>query len=122
MAKTKGKTAAQAAKPKNGLNKMDAMRKALADLGYEARPLELQKHLKAKYATDMDTKTISSYKSTLSKQAAAQSAVTRKPAASAAVAPAANSGITVEDIKAVKELAERLGADKVKELAEVLGR
>ena len=39
-----------------------------------------------------------------------------------AAAPAANAGITVEDIRAIKELAERLGADKVKELTEVLGR
>jgi hypothetical protein len=41
--------------------------------------------------------------------------------APAAPPPAANSGITVEDIRAVKELADRLGADQVKVLAEVLG-
>jgi hypothetical protein len=72
----------------------------------------------------MDNTLISTYKTTLSKKAAGQSAVTRKPAAkpAAPAAPAPNSGITLEDIKAVKELADRLGADKVKELADVLAR
>jgi hypothetical protein len=34
----------------------------------------------------------------------------------------ANTDIAVQGIRAVKELADRLGADRLKELAEVLGR
>jgi hypothetical protein len=118
------------AKPET--NKMEAMRQALGDLGNDAKPLDLQKHLKSKYGVDMDTTLISTYKSTIKK--AGQSAVIRRPqrrakaAAPAAPAPAqqlaraANGGISMEDIKAVKELADRLGTDRVKELAEVLAR
>jgi hypothetical protein len=60
----------------------------------------------------MSTTLISSYTTTLSKKAAGQSAVTRRPTT--------DSGITLEDIKTVKELADRIGANQVKALAEVL--
>ena len=65
---------------------------------------------------------ISSYKTTLSKKAAGQSAVIRKLAARVTRAATTESGISLEDIKAVKELAERIGADRLKELAEVLSK
>jgi hypothetical protein len=103
------------------VNKMEAMRQALRELGYDAKPTQLQEYLKAEHGINMDKTVISSYKNTLAKKAASQSAIIRQPGKRAA-APIANSGISLEDIRAVKELADRLGADKVQKLAEVLGK
>ena len=62
----------------------------------------------------------------------AKSGVIRQPAVAPAPTPAppkaspqvggTNGGISVEDIRAVKALVDRIGADSVRELAEVLAQ
>jgi hypothetical protein len=115
------------------------MRKTLAELGNDAQPKAIQEHLKKKFNVDMDTKLISTYKSGILRDAGKKRGSVRQPAASApATAPAPapaptatrakaspragtmNGGISVEDIRAVKELLGRIGAEAVKELADVL--
>ena len=122
MAKGKTSAYAHATNQENRPNKTEAMRQALQALGYDAKPAQLKDHIKAKFGIDMSTTLISSYKTTLSKKAAGQSAITPKPTARVTAATTTKSGISLEDIKTVKELADRIGADQLKALAEVLAR
>ena len=123
---TKGTKTEQADK---AISKMEAMRRTLAQLGQDAKPLEIQAYVESEFGIDMNTNVISAYKSMLkAKKPAAK-------AAKAATAPAANGakaahapaskpagGISMDDIRAIKEMADRIGANKVKELADVLGK
>ena len=108
------------------INKMQCVRDALDEMGNDAQPKDIQGFLKRRFGLDMDTKFISTYKGTILKEAARKSGVTRRPAAVAASsAPKVargNGGISVEDIRTVKGLVDRLGADGVRELAEVLSK
>jgi len=95
----------------------------------ERGSLEIQAYVESEFGIDMNTNVISAYKSMLkAKKPAAK-------AAKAATAPAANGakaahapaskpagGISMDDIRAIKEMADRIGANKVKELADVLGK
>ncbi len=87
--------------------------------------------MKDKFNIDMPTKVISSYKTSIQARAKKGPGKKRgrKPGQTAAaliavvpVAPAKGGGISLDDIRAVKELANRLGADKLSELAAVLAR
>jgi len=104
------------AQPKNN---MDAMRQTLAALGRDAMPLDLQKHLKDTWGIDMKTSVISNYKSViLNPKKPAKAPKTAAPLVAAK--SATNGGISLEDIAAVKAVVDRLGAAKVRQLAEVL--
>jgi len=107
--------------PKNkvGISKMEGVRRALAHLGNEASNKDIRELLKSRFAIDMDTSRISNYKSSL--KAAAKIAAIRKPD-KPAVEATATSGITLDDIRAVKEVIDKVGAEKVRQLAEVLGK
>ena len=102
----------------NGMSKMEGMRRALAKFGYDAAPTEIQNFLETEFGIDMDTKMISSYKTSL--KGAGKSAAIRKPGRPAA-APLAADGIALDDIRQVKEVLDRVGAEKVRQLAAVLG-
>jgi hypothetical protein len=107
--------------PKNrengkAISKMEAVRRVLADLGSDAMPGEIQKHVKEKFGIAMEPNMVSNYKSAL--KAANKSAVHRTPKAAAK----ATGGITPTDVQAVKELVDKLGSDQVRQLAEVLGK
>lgn len=113
------------------INKMDCVRQALAELGDNAQPKDIQDFLLRKFDLDMNSKMVSTYKGTILKNPARKSGIIRRPAArvsSPAPAPpkaspkvgGTNGGISVEDIRALKELPGRIGADNVRELAEVL--
>jgi hypothetical protein len=103
------------------INKMEGMRRAVDSLGYDRTPTEYQDFLKSEFNIDMDRSMISNYKSGL--KTASRSAKIRKPGrpAVADVTPASD-GITLDDIRAVKQVVEKVGADKVRKLAEVLGK
>ena len=109
------------------VNKMQRVREALAELGKDAQPKDIQSLLKRKFGLDMNTKFISTYKGSILREAAKKGMGARQPAATApALAKASpkvadrNGGISVEDIRAVKALVDKLGCVAVKELAEVL--
>jgi hypothetical protein len=93
----------------NGMSKMDGMRRALAELGGDAENQDIRKFLKSQLGINMDTKMISNYKTHL--KAASKSAAIRKPGISAAapVVPSVADGITLADVRAVRQLAAALG-------------
>jgi actin-like ATPase involved in cell morphogenesis len=111
--------------PKNrengkAISKMEAVRRTLAKLGNDAMPAAIQKHIKEKFGVQMDPNMISNYKSAI--KTASKSAIIRSPNASTKVPTKAAGGLTPEDVRAVKELVGKIGADQVRQLAEVLGK
>jgi hypothetical protein len=127
------KQEAEAPKPGqvNGgaISKLEAVRRSLAELGNDAKPLALQGHLKKTFGIDMEPSYISKYKSLVLTSARKLKGSKPKPAVPATPAPtpapkasATGGGISLDDIRAVKELTARLGADKVSELAGLLAR
>jgi hypothetical protein len=97
------------------------VRQALAVLGTDAKPLQIREHLKAKVGLDLDPKLLSTYKTIAAKQLAKRRGVASAPKEQAA--PQTTTGaITVEDVRAVKEILDRLGAEKVRALTDVLTR
>ena len=108
------------------ISKMDAMRQAIKELGYDATTVRYQKFVTSRCGLDIDTNTVSTYKSSIKREQAKKSALIPAPAAPAP-APAAEptapvSGFSLDEIQAVKELADKIGAEKVKQLVEVLGK
>jgi class 3 adenylate cyclase len=104
------------------LNKAACMRQALAKLGYDAKPKQIQGYLWKKFGLEMDTKMISTYKGT-AKKTAAQSGlmqVSAVQAAEPARAKPSTGALGIADVRAVKELADHLGADKVRALLDIL--
>jgi hypothetical protein len=101
------------------MTKIEAVKRALAELGPDAMPLKIKDYLDKNFGIQMDPQNISNYKSTL--KTAERRGLIRQPEAKAAAASTAG-GFSLEEIQAVKEVADRIGADKVRQLAEVLSR
>jgi hypothetical protein len=118
------------------VNKMQAVRDVISKHGKDTMPTEIVKFVKDEHGVTMNADMASTYKSSALKQLGMGGARKGKPGrkpgrkpgqkpASAAngakTSPKASGGaISLADIKAVKELAAKLGADKVRQLAEVL--
>jgi hypothetical protein len=103
-----------------GISKMDAIRQSLDKLGDDAMPLQIKDHLKSKFGIDTDTTLISTYKSTILREKKSKKPLGRHPRGKAAAS--STEAVTMEDIKVLKELTDRLGVDQVGELAEVLAK
>lgn len=110
MPKERAKKQAASANGKS-ISMLSAMRHAMAKMGSEAKPKEYHEFIKSKFNLDMDLGVISTYKSQLRKEAAQKSAVIKTPSTDA---------FSLQDIQAVKKLADQIGAEKLKQLAEVL--
>ena len=111
-------------KPAEQITKMDAMRKAVAELGFDATTKAYQRLIKSQFGHDMNANNISSYKSSVKKETARKSALIPTPAvepAPVATPTASAAGFSLDEISAVKELADKIGTAKVKQLVEVLG-
>jgi len=116
-------------KSKDGISKMEAVRQAIAKLGKDAKPPEILSFVKENFGVEMSYDMASTYKSTALKEKKGKKRGPKpgpKPAVAAAAVPTANGhangSISLEDITAVKSLADRLGADKVWQLAKVLAK
>jgi hypothetical protein len=96
------------------ISKLEGVRRSLASLGSDAKPLAIQAHLKKEFGIKMEPNRISNYKS-LFRSEGNKSAIVRRTAASSDAG-----SFTLADIQAVKEVADRMGADKVRQLSEVL--
>jgi len=107
-------------------SKMDAVRQALREMGKSAKPLQILDFVKSKHGVVMSAGMVSNYKSLLlaKKKGKKKSAKAVANASPTPIhhAPASHSAISLEDIRAVKALADRIGAEKVKELAAVLAK
>jgi hypothetical protein len=115
--------AARAPADDAGITKMEAVRRALAKLGRDAKPLQIKALIKSEFGLEMSADHISTYKGVLRKKAGDKRRPGPEPQAQAAPAAAratAPGGITLDDIRAVKELADRIGAEKVRQLVDVL--
>jgi hypothetical protein len=107
------------------INKMECMRQALAALGSDAAPKEIEDYLKREFNLVMGRKMISTYKGSVNKKAGQQSALMRAPALAAAAPTAgraARGNGSKDDARAVKELADRIGPDEVRDWLDVLYR
>jgi hypothetical protein len=104
-------------KPKN---KMEAVRWVLAESGNDTKPLDIQAQLKTKYNIKMDPSVISTYKGSILRQKTPKKRGRPKDTHVGVPKPSSASSISIEDIMAVKSLAERLGAEKLRQLADVL--
>jgi hypothetical protein len=131
-------------KASGGITKKDAVEKGLGALGNAATPTQLQKHIRERYAIDMDLKHISTAKAKLLKAAGQNQPAVHKPAVvkppaklptvlkpssrQKATGKAATSqgqgapGISLSDIDTVKDLVERVGAVRLKKLIDVMAR
>jgi hypothetical protein len=107
-------------KSKEGISKLEGVRRALGELGWQAGNGEIQSFLKSRFAIRMDTTLISNYKSMIKAQGN-KSAMIRQPSRPAP-GLSVPGGITLDDIRAVKEVVDKVGADKVRQLTEVLGK
>lgn len=125
VSKTKPPTkAAPAKKPAAdaSISKMEAVRRVLSSSGKDTMPLEIQDQLKKQFNIKMDPTVISTYKSSILKKGTPKKAVKlgRPTGSSVKSVKASGDGISIEDIQAVKSLAERIGVEKLRQLAEVL--
>lgn len=102
-------------------NKAEAIRRALAKLGNKAKPAKIQDFIKAHFDIDMTTKVISVYKSNLVKKSGRKGKPGRKPkevgaVSEAALQPAAHEAIHFKDLRMMKEISDRLGPARMREL------
>jgi hypothetical protein len=146
--KSKGQTSGTA--NNKGMTKAEAIRQAIRHLGKDAKPLELQAHIKDRFGIDITTDHISAAKTAIVRKifgaakaapvlAAARTTTgppptakkpttkkqtlptsTAKPAAGAASNGRASSSVALADIVAVKALVGRVGAANLKALIDVL--
>jgi len=103
-------------------NKAESIRCALAKLGRKGKPTEIQGFIQTNFGVEMTTTVISVYKSKLTKKKGKPG---RKPkvvgaTAEAAPKPAAHGGVTFKDLRSVKEISDRLGPTRMKELVELM--
>jgi hypothetical protein len=121
-AKTNGNTA------RGGITRKEAVRQALGALAKDASRADIQKFIKDKYGFEMTLDHISSCKSEIQKEkgakkatVAGQSSATKQTSTKAASA-ARGGSISLRDIETVKDLVERVGADSLKKLIDVMAR
>ena len=124
MAKAAKQTPAGDGQPFEKLtNKAEAIRRALAKLGNKAMPTEIQGFIKTNFGVEMTTKVISVYKSKLAKKKGKPG---RKPKEAGAVSEAApqrviHESISFKDFRTVKEIRNRLGPARMRELIALMG-
>ena len=98
----------------------EAVRRAIAEIGHDAKAAELADFIKSQFGIRMTPPHIATYKTRIVRKGGSESAIIRRPQVPAAAPATMSGGITVEEIRAVKEVVDRLGAEKVRELTEVL--
>lgn len=102
-------------------NKAEAVRRALTNLGDNATPTEIQSHIKERYDVEMTTKVISVYKSKLAKRKGRAGRKARIEQPAAASSPASNlEAISLHDLRALKQLKDRHGLSRLRELLELV--
>jgi hypothetical protein len=106
-------------------NKAEAMRRALAKLGNKAMPAEIQDYIKTYFGVEMTTKVISVYKSKLVRKSGKKSKTGRKPKEVGAVSEPApkhaiHEGVSFRDLRIVKEISDRHGPARMRELVELI--
>jgi hypothetical protein len=106
-------------------NKTEAVRRALAKLGKKAMPADIQALVKDSFRVEMTTQLISVYKYKLVKKSGRKGKLGRKPKEVGAIIEPApkrsmNGGVTFRDLRLFKEISDRLGPARVRELVELM--
>jgi hypothetical protein len=106
-------------------NKAEAIRRALAELGNKAKPAQIQDFIKTHFDIEMATHVISVYKSNLIKKGSKKGKPGRKPKETKAVSEPApklamHEAISFRDMRIVKEISNRLGTARMRELVELI--
>jgi hypothetical protein len=107
---------------------MEAVRRAMDALGYDASPSEIQKHIKDNFDVDMNANMISSYKSTLRSKAGIAGRRKKRGRPKKAVAATTHDSTSVsyhdavpwKDLRTIKDIAGRIGKKGLRELLELL--
>ena len=132
MAKTKAtkqtdasahKTPAGNSEPVEKLtNKAEAIRRALAKLGNKAMPTEIQDFIKTNFGVEMTTKVISVYKSKLVKKKGKPGRKPKVVGATAEPVPerAMHEAVSFKDMRTVKEISNRLGPARMREIVALI--
>jgi hypothetical protein len=102
-------------------SKTEAVRRALATLGTNAVPTEIQVYVKAHFGIEMNTKVISVYKSKLTHQKGKKRNAGRKPKTvegqtTSAPQAAPQTDVSFKDLRALREMTNRLGPSRMREL------
>jgi len=113
MAKAKAKDGAEESANAGPRTKREAVKMGLMELGVEAKPPALHEHILKTWGMDISNNHISSYKSGLKQELGGGKPHGRRPGRPPAPRDAA---LQVRDIQTIKELVNRLGADRVREL------
>jgi hypothetical protein len=133
--------------PATGMTKWEAVKRSLATLGRDAKPLAIQSHVRDKYNIQMTAGHVSTYKKKLAKQATAstrtppkavpshsqasangRAAASRPPAPTAAAPPAdrvpgpKDDAVRIQDVLLTKELLDRVGASRLRVLIDGLAK
>jgi hypothetical protein len=106
------------------------LEQALAELGRDAKPLALKKHVKKKFGIDVTAEVARNYKKVLAKRAGARPVAATPPAPTSPTpqTPAlpkersGAGGISLADIQAVKELVGRVGPEPLRALIDLFSR
>jgi hypothetical protein len=136
------KTAQTPKRTQGGLSKMEGVRRALSELGKDAKPARIQGFVKERFGIEMSTDVVSTYKGDIARKAA-KAAVTKSPVTQPVatmvqtnqVAPTTSgkpaavhrtngeaAGIGLTDILAVKDLVTRVGANNLRTLIDVMNQ
>lgn len=117
-----------AKKSQDSITKQEAVRRALTELGRDAKPSQIKGWVKDTFGIEMGTDHISTAKGQILREAGGK----RKVAAATQPSAAQNSAeprqqgranaINLDDIAAVKGLVGRIGSDSLKKLVDVLAR
>jgi hypothetical protein len=121
--KSKSDNAGAAANGSGKVNQMDAVRQAMGVLGMKASTRDIQAHIKEQLGFEMSPNLISNYKSSIRKKEGLPSLrgrrKKRRRAVEAAPTPQpSGEGISIKDLRALKELASRLGPGRFREVVE----
>jgi hypothetical protein len=127
--------AANSPRRQGGMTKMEAVRKALDTLGKGAKPLQIQGFVKREFNIEMNTDHISTAKGEILRKAKKAKAASKRAAKVAAVAAgeepaqlprpagkASRGTLSVEDVHAVADLVQRIGAKNLRSLIDVFGK
>lgn len=112
-----------------GVNKMAAVRQVIAKHGQNVMPVEIVKLAKEEHGAELTADVASNYKSAVLRELkqngekkGKKSKPGRKPLVAVAGTSAVGGGISLDDISAVKKLVDQLGAERVRQLAQVLAK
>lgn len=117
MAKSKSESSNEKAneKEEKGMSRMDMVRVALQELGMEARPMDIQNYIQEHYGVEVSTAIISNYKSQIRTKSEGGGTTPRRSRAKTAAEP-----LRVEDFEMIRSLVQRLGAEQVVRLVQVV--